>query len=457
MLMPSGDIDPFHAVRFANYRLFASGFVCSSTGLQMLSAAVLWEVYERTQSAMAIGLVGLCRALPVVALALPAGQIVDFARRERVLVVTQVGMALAAASLAWASFISAPIWVFYALMVLMGCARSFNGPSRSSLLPQLVDAGAFTSAVTWNSGIFQFAAVSGPLLTGAMLVWFGAAWPVYAVTAALCMVMAFTGAMLRPRAMGTPVAAGGGGSGPAARRMSLSGMLDGVRHVYREKLILATITLDLFAVLLGGATALLPIYAKDILHVGPMGYGLLRASPYVGALMMAIVMAYRPPMQRAGPALLLAVGCYGLSIVGFGLSETAWLSAALLAIGGAADNISVIIRHVLVQACTPEYLRGRVSAVNSVFIESSNELGSFESAVVAHQFGPVISAVSGGVGTMVVVGAVALIWPQLRRLGSLEAAMAAQQRASEAQVASADRLAAEDSLAVPAAVITAQK
>lgn len=403
-------VDPYAAVRSANYRLFASGFLASSTGLQMMSAAVMWEVYIRTKDPFAIGIVGLCRALPVVALALPAGHVVDSVRRERVLMLTQVAMAVAAGMLAWASYEKAPLWVIYALLVVTGCARSFNGPTRSSLLPQLVDPPVFSNAVTWNSGIFQFSAVTGPLLAGALMARWEVAWPVYLLSSGLCLVLAINAWGLRPRPQERKA------EGP----MTLASITAGLSHVFREKTVLATITLDLFAVLLGGATALLPIYASEILHVDAFGYGVLKAAPYVGAFLMAVAMAHLPPLRRAGWALLIAVAIYGLTIIGFGLSTIAWVSAVLLAIGGAADNVSVVIRHVLVQSRTPEHLRGRVSAVNSVFIECSNELGSFESGLVARYFGPVFSCVSGGVGTVLVVAAVGFAWPEIRRLNKLE-------------------------------------
>jgi len=402
--------DPYAALRSRNYRLFAAGFVCSSTGLQMLSAAVLWDVYVRTNDALAIGIVGLCRALPVVLLALPAGHVVDSARRERVLVFTQIAMAGAAGLMAWANWSEQPLWVLYLLLVVTGCARSFNGPSRSALLPQLVEPASFTNAVTWNSGLFQFAAISGPIFAGLILAKSGSAWPVYLTTGVLCLVLAVFGSMLRPR----PQEARAGGA------MTFRSMTAGLKHVIAEKTVLAVITLDLFAVLFGGATALIPIYAKDILHIGPFGYGVLKASPYVGALLMAVAIAHSPPMKKAGWTLLAAVAVFGLTTVGFGFSTIAWVSALMLAIGGAADGISVVIRHVLVQSRTPVELRGRVSAVNSVFIECSNELGSFESGLVARYFGPVFSCVSGGIGTMLVVAGVAIAWPQVRRLGRLE-------------------------------------
>jgi MFS family permease len=424
--------DPYAALRVPEYRRFAAGWAVASMGLQMQGMALGWEVYERTRDPMALGLVGLCRALPVVLLALPAGQIVDSVSRKRVLVGTQIAFALVSGLLAWASLTQAPLWAVYVLVVLSGCARVFNGPTRSAILPSLVPPSAFHNAVTWNSGVFHASAMLGPIAGGVAIDWMktnaglsvpaSAAWPVYAVTGLACLifglVMSFSSPTQAPRAPG--------GLSLAGMR---TGMLDGARHLWREKTILGAITLDLFAVLLGGATALLPVYAKEILDVGAGELGLLKASPYAGAVLMAFVLAHRGPIRRSGPALLWSVAGFGVATIVFGFSSSLWLSLGALLLAGAADNISVVVRHVLVQARTPEHLRGRVAAVNSVFIESSNELGGFESALVADvagallksvAAGAVVSIVSGGVGTLVVVVWVAWVFPDLRRLGRLE-------------------------------------
>lgn len=404
-----GGRDPYAAFREGNYRLFAGGFLCSSTGLQMMGLALGWEVYERTGDELALGLIGLCRALPVVLMALPAGYVIDHMDRKTVLAVTQFGFAGASGLLAWASWSGAPMWAIFALVVVAGLIRSFNGPVRSSLLPDLVRGGTFANAVTWNSTVFQAAAVGGPLLAGLLIAVFKTAWPVYVATGVLCLVFGLMTMWVRPhtreRRVGTPSAAG---------------MTAGLMHVYRDKLILSTISLDLLAVLFGGATALLPVYAKDILNVGPIGLAWLRSAPFIGAFVMAVAMAHLPPLKRAGPTLLWCVAGFGACWIVFGLSTVVWVSFAALLVAGALDNVSVVIRHVIVPSRTPRELRGRVSAVNSVFIESSNELGGFESGVVAKFFGPVASVVSGGIGTLVVVAGVALAWPEVRRLGGLE-------------------------------------
>jgi len=406
---PRRAVDPYAALRSPNYRRFAFGFLFSSAGLQMLATAVGWEIYERTQDPMALGWVGVARALPVILFALPAGQVIDRFDRRWVLVITQIAMGIGAAMLAVASHRGdSPLFLMYALLVLMGCARAFNGPSRATLLPLIVAPGAFPNAVAWNSSVFQLSAVLGPIAAGFLLAWFGSAWQVYSFTAAFCLIFGVAAMGLRPRE--APRA-----TGP----VSMSSLFAGASFIWREKPILGALTLDLFAVLLGGATALLPIFAKDILKVGPEGLGLLRAAPFIGAFLMSLLLTRLPPFRRSGPVLLWSVAGFGVCIVVFGFSTVFWLSLLALFMSGALDTVSVVIRHVLVQLRTPNELRGRVSSVNSVFIESSNELGAFESGLVAAYFVVVFSVVSGGIGTVLVVGAVALGLPQLRKLGEL--------------------------------------
>ncbi|MFO0831050.1 MAG: MFS transporter [Phycisphaerales bacterium] len=405
--------DPFAAVRSGNYVLYALAFLCSSFGLQMSGMALGWEVYERTHDAFLLGLMGVARALPVVLMALPAGQVVDSLRRQRVVMVTQLGFGVVLALLALATRREgAGVSLILGLVSLMGFVRTFNGPSRSSLLPDLVPEGVFQNAITWNVGLFQFSAVAGPLAAGWMIDRWHTSWQVFAGASLLCVASSVFASFLTPMREGTPGA------------MTLTGLREGImaglHHVRREKLILSTITLDLFAVLLGGATGLLPVYAKDILHVGAVGLGWLRAATFLGALAMSLVLAWRPIRRHAGPMLLWSVAGFGVATIVFGLSTSFWLSMAMLLIAGAVDNISVVIRHVLVQTRTPANLRGRVSAVNSVFIECSNELGSFESGAVAKLFGPVASVVSGGVGTILVVLGVATVWHEVRTLDRLE-------------------------------------
>lgn len=420
--------DPYAAVREANYRFFASGWLLASTGMRMQEAAVLWEIAERTKDPLMVGLAGLARALPVVLLALPAGQIIDLVDRKRVLVVTHAAFALAATALAIASANHASIAWIYVLLVVNGCARVFSGPSRASILPQLVRPESFHNAVTWNSGIFHFSAMIGPIAAGIMIAQSGHVYGVYATCSLLCLIMVALAMCVRPRPLE---------HAPERKRIweairpgvLLPGILEGARHIRRERTVLAAIALDLMAVLFGGATALLPLYATDILKVGAVEYGALKAAQFVGALIMSIALAHRPPFRRAGWTLLLCVAGYGVGTIVFGLSVNLYLSLAVLLAIGALDAVSVVIRHVLVTVRTPDHLRGRVSAVNSVFIESSNELGNFEAGAAARlgdvwlglgkAGGAVFSVVSGGVGTLLVVAFVAWKWPQLRNLRQL--------------------------------------
>ncbi|MBL8763255.1 MAG: MFS transporter [Phycisphaerae bacterium] len=409
MPAPPHGHDAYAALRDSNYRRFALGHLLSSTALQMFATTVSWELYARTGSAMALGYIGLARVIPVLILALPAGHAADTLDRRRVLTSTQAGFALLITLAAWLSYVTAPIWVYYFVIMGMGCARAFNGSSRNALLPLIVPPEAFTNAVTWNSGVFHASAVAGPLFAGLAYWWTGLAWPVYALCALGCAAFALATATL------TPVTA----QARSGAAMSLRAMGAGLGHLRRERTVLAAITLDLFAVLFGGATAMLPVFAKDILGVGEVGHGMLRAAPFAGALVMSFVLAHRAPIRRNGRALLWAVGCFGAATIAFGLSTNFVLSLTALLLAGAADNISVVIRHVLVQVRTPDELRGRVGAVNTLFIESSNELGAFESGVVAALTTPMISVVSGGGATVLVVACVAARWPELRRLGSL--------------------------------------
>ncbi|MBL8878901.1 MAG: MFS transporter [Phycisphaerales bacterium] len=421
--------DAYAALRNRNYQLFAGGWLPASIGLQMQNTALAWEIYERTQDPLALGLIGVFRALPTLALALPAGQIADRIDRKRVLIATQIGFAIAGAALTTGSIAwergalgsgRGGLWMMFALIALTGCARVFNGPSRSSLLPQMLPGGAsgllFQNAVTWNASLFQLAAMLGPIAAGFLIHFVKAAWPVYVFMSVSCLWFAISAGFIRPH---SPPPVNDGMWNAIRPRVLIPGMLEGARHVWREKTVFGAITLDLFAVLLGGATALMPVYAQDILHVGPVGLGALRAAPFVGAFIMAVFMAHRRPIEQAGRALLLSVAGFGAFTILFGVSTNFWLSLACLAILGAVDNISVVIRHLLVSVRTPDHLRGRVAAVNAVFIESSNELGGFESGLVAKFFGPVFSVVSGGIGTILVVIGTACWLPELRRLRGL--------------------------------------
>lgn len=410
--------DPYAALRIPNYRRFAPGFLVGSTGLQVMNAAVVWEVWARTHDFLALGNVGLCRALPVVLLALPAGHVADVRDRRIIVVITQIGFAAVAAGFALLSYADAPVWGFYLLLIASACVRAFNGPARQSFLPLIVPDAIFQNVVAYQSGIFQAAAIAGPLLAGFLIAEMPAIWPIYLITALACLVFSAAVASTVP----APATRASGG-------LTVTAMLAGLSHMWRERPVFAAILLDMLAVLFGGAAALMPVFAERILEGGPQFFGLLdaapqlfgvlRAAPYVGALLMAVWLAYRPNFKHAGPVLLWSVVAFAAATIVFGLSTVAWLSVLALAVGGAVDNISVVIRHVLVQMRTPNTLRGRVGAVNSMFIECSNELGGFESGLVARFFGPVASVVSGGIGTVLVIAGIAWAFPQLRQLGRI--------------------------------------
>jgi MFS family permease len=410
MSTPEPARDSYAAFRNANYRNYAVGFFSAAMGLQMIGTAVAWEIFELTHDVMKLGYMGLARALPVILLALPAGHIADTHERKSIIAWSQVGFAASAIALLAISLLHAPIWSFYIILAMMGVVRAFNGPARGSFLPTIVPMDVFQNAVSWTSSIFQLAAVLGPVVAGILLGYFKAAWPVYMLAVVGNAVFAVSVLRISPLVHAQP-----------SGKYSLSSMFAGMAHLWKERTIFAAIMMDLFGVLLGGATALMPYFAKEILKIGEVGLGVLRAAPFVGAFIMGIVLAHRPPIKRSGPALLWSVAGFGVATVGFGLSTDVYLSVAMLLLLGAMDNITVVIRHVLVQVRTPDHLRGRVGAVNSLFIECSNELGGYESGLVAKLTSAVFSVVSGGIGTILVAAGVAAGFPELRKLGELKA------------------------------------
>ncbi|MBX6311941.1 MAG: MFS transporter [Isosphaeraceae bacterium] len=401
--------DPYAALRHRDFLLFLLASAVATIGGEMQSVAVGWQLYEWTGSPLALGLVGLVQAVPVVLLVLPAGHVADRFPRKGIVIATQSLMAIASIGLAVASQRRGPIGLVYACLGLAGVASAFAFPARWAFLPQLVPTSVFGNAVTWRSSVWQVSAVLGPALGGYLLGQTRSPTMIYLVDAGCSVVVLAIVATIRGRPQERP-----------AEPFSLDSLLAGVRFVRGTPLILAAITLDMFAVLLGGAVALLPVYAREILRVGPEGLGWLRTAPSLGAVSMALLLAHRPPLQRAGKALLWAVAGFGVATIIFGLSRDYRLSLVMLFLTGAFDNVSVVVRATLVQVLTPDAMRGRVSAVNSVFIGISNELGSFESGLAARLFGTVPAVVLGGIGTILVVLIVALVWPQVGQLGALE-------------------------------------
>lgn len=400
--------NPYAVFRLPNYRRYFAGNILGIIAHQMLTLAVGWEIYERTGSKLKLGYIGLAQYLPILLFTLPAGQFADRFNRKKILFLTLMMTATAALVMFWVSATNGSINVIYACLFLNGLARAFQAPARAAFVTQIVPREIFPNAVAWGSNSFEIATITGPALGGAMIAFFGKPTWVYLVTA-VCSCLYLI--LLTGIQVGTPH--------DHREPIRLEGLIAGLKFVWRSKVMIASITLDLFAVLLGGAVTLLPIYAKDILQVGPTGLGWMRAAPSVGAVLMALFITHRPPMQKAGRSLMLSVIGFGGATILFGLSRSFWLSMLMLMLIGAFDSVSVIIRHTLVQLLTPDEMRGRVSAINSLFIGTSNELGGYESGVVAEYFGTVASVVSGGIGTLIVVLMVGTVWPQLRKYGAL--------------------------------------
>ena len=404
--------NPYAALRYRDFQLLLGGNFVATLGEQMVSVAIGWELYNRTSSPLALGLVGLVQVLPVILLSLPAGHLADRYNRKAMILITQAALTLGALGLWLISSRGGAVELIYGCLLLIGVARAFHGPPASTLLPQTVPPEFYTNATTWGSSAWQSAAVLGPALGGFAIAWAGRAAPVYLFDVAAGIVVLLVVALIK----GRPLPAEGRGEPEPA----LQSLANGLRFVWNTKIILAPIALDLFAVLLGGATALLPVFARDILHVGADGLGWMRAAPSAGAVATALLLAYLPPLKRAGLALLVAVAGFGLATIVFGLSRSFALSLLMLVLLGAFDMVSVVVRSTLVLLHTPDAMRGRVAAVNSVFISSSNELGAFESGLVATLLGPVATVVVGGVGTVLVVLGATRIWPEIARLGRLD-------------------------------------
>jgi MFS family permease len=400
---------PYAALRSRDFRFFVAGRFLSVIGAQMLEVAIGWELYERTHSAMALGIVGLVQVAPIYLLVLPAGHAADRFDRRAVVSFSLLLLIVCSFTLAAISYAVAPVPLIYATLFLVGVGLAFHRPASAAMLPQLVPKEDFTNAVTWNSTAWQAASVIGPALGGGVIALAHRAGPVYLIDAGLMLSFLACLGAIRGRAA------------PRKRdEASVQTLLAGFRFVRHEPVIFGAITLDLFAVFFGGAMTLLPVYAKDILHVGPDGFGWLRAAPAIGAVVIAFVMAHGGPLVRAGRMVLWSVIGFGVTTIVFGFSRWFPLSLAMMIAAGAFDMVSVVIRQTLVQVRTPDAMRGRVSAVNSLFIDTSNQLGGFESGATAAWFGPVASVVGGGIATILVVAAVARWWPELRDLRTLQ-------------------------------------
>ena len=400
--------DPYAALRYRDFQLLLTGRFLTSFGNEMLSFAIGWELWLRTHQALVLGIVGLVQVIPVILFSLPAGHVADQYNRKRIVLITELFLALCVLGLGWLSYTQGPIYWIYILLFGIGVARAFNDPASSTLLPQTVPPPMFSNAATWNTSTWQFASITGPAVAGILIGFFNSVTFIYIFDTFAAIVFCILLLMIKGRQLAL-----------AQKSPTWESLKEGFRFMRDTKVILAAITLDMFAVLFGGAVALLPIYATDILQVGPQGLGIMRAAPSVGAIIMAFVIAHRPPMQNAGRTLLLAVTGFGLATIVFGLSTSFILSVAMLLILGALDNISVVIRGTLLLTQSPDAMRGRISSVNSIFIGISNEMGSFESGLAAAAFGPVIAVVAGGIGTIIVVLVVARVWPEIGQLKTL--------------------------------------
>jgi len=380
--------------------------------LEMQSVAVGWQVYEITRRPLDLGYVGLAQFLPGLGLFLFAGHAADLFDRRKLLTWCYTGFALCSAlllAISWKRPHS--VHLIYLVLVLVGTIRSLNFPASRALLPQLVPEEHFANAVAWNSSVFQLAVIAGPALGGVVYALFHGPELVYGFAITSCVFAISMTVNIHPR---TAIR--------SREPVSARAVLAGLRYIWDKKLILGSISLDMFAVLLGGAVALLPIYASTILHTGPWGLGLLRSAPGVGAAVMAIIVAHYPIRRRAGVTMLICVAGFGVFTILFGVSRNLTVSLIALFLVGSSDMVSVIIRATLVQLATPDEMRGRVNAVDMLFIGVSNELGEFESGLTAQWFGVVPAVVLGGIGTLLVIGVWAWLFPELRNADQLTAA-----------------------------------
>ena len=397
------------AFHYPNFRWYMSARFLVTISSEMQSVAVAWQVYELTHRPLDLGLVGLAQFLPGIFLFLVAGHAADRIARQRILQSCYAAFSLCSLLLLFFTLRGmGSAYPIYLVLLGNGAVRAFNGPASQAFLPLLVPREHFPNAVAWGSSIFQTATIAGPMVGGLLYGITGSPAPVYT-----CAAIAYMMAFLLMLQISPPVMKRSGDNASSAM------VLDGLRYIWRNKLILGAISLDLFAVLLGGAVALLPVYAREILNVGASGLGILRSAPGVGAVLMAIVVAHWPLRRNAGAAMLWCVAGFGLFTVVFGLSRDLALSLAALVLLGAFDMISVIVRHTMIQLATPDEMRGRVSAVNMVFIGASNEVGQFESGITAQWLGTIPAVVLGGIGTVVIVALWSRLFPSLRQVDRL--------------------------------------
>jgi MFS family permease len=414
--------DPYSALRFRDFRYFTAARFCITIAIQIQAVLVGWQVYAITKNPLSLGLIGLSEALPSIAVALYAGHIADIVPRKKIILSTVSVLLFCSLLLLLYSLGDLNNWFpssalpIYGIIFLSGIARGFLSPANFSFMPQLIPREKYSNAISWNSTIWQAAAVTGPAAGGLMYAFFEREIPEagFVYTYFLDASLIFCGLVLYLLIQSRPI------PGKIDEEQSVKEkLLAGLKFVFANQLILSAISLDLFAVLFGGAVALLPVFADEILNSGAEGLGLLRSSPAIGAVLVAIYLTYFPIKKFIGRKLLLAVAGFGVCMIAFALSEWFWISFALLALSGGLDSVSVIVRSSLIHNLTPEHMKGRVSAVNSIFIGSSNEIGAFESGFAAKLMGVIPSVIFGGCMTLGVVGITALKADKLRKLQSL--------------------------------------
>ncbi|MCX6244966.1 MAG: MFS transporter [Bacteroidetes bacterium] len=408
---PGRKHDAYAVLKLKDFRLFLSFRFFMTIAAQMQSIIVGWQVYELTHDPLSLGLIGLSEALPFIAVALYAGHIADRFSRKKIILWFDVLFLLASSFLLICTIYHAGIIgrfgvvPIYLGVAVSGIARAFLYPATIALMAQIVPRSLYTNSATWNSTLWHIAAITGPAIGGLVYGFFGV--KIAYLTVIVSMLISF---VLLSIVRNQPAPARN------EKEKLVPRLMTGIQFVFSNQILLGAMTLDMFAVLFGGAVAMLPVFAGEVLKVGPQGLGVLRAAPMVGAVLMSIILAYRPPMVRAGKLLFMGVAGFGLSIICFAISRNFYLSLGLLALSGMFDNISVVIRASTMQLVTPDEMRGRVASVNSIFIGSSNEIGSFESGVAAKLMGLIPSVIFGGLMTLGIVGATAKWAPKLRKL-----------------------------------------
>ncbi|MBL7923393.1 MAG: MFS transporter [Bacteroidia bacterium] len=401
--------DPYAALRYGGFRLFLSGKFLLTVALQMQAIVASWMIYEQTKDPFALGLIGLTEAIPAISLALPGGFLADRYNRRKLMLLSCMLMLLASAGLVaytCLDYRSIGTWPAYLVIFFIGLARGFYNPAQAALWGQLLPREKYVNGSVWNSSLWQVGAVTGPALGGLCYAWLGPALTSLIICLLMLVVLI---CYLFIRNMPMTV---------SDRSESVSAALKtGIRFFFSQQVLLSAVSLDLFAVLFGGAVALLPAFADQVLHTGPEGLGFLRSAPAIGAVIMAGIMAFRPPSKAAGKLMLACVAGFGICMIVFALSTHFWLSLTALILSGMLDNVSVVIRSTILQSYTPDEMRGRVAAVNSIFVGSSNEIGAFESGLAARLLGLVNSVIFGGTMTLAVVG---ITWKKAPRLRDLD-------------------------------------